>query len=77
MNVSIEFEGYNRERANRMMRTIYYNVSQIFRIADRDSIPSWAAADRMAEERINTIGKIKLAYMGHRPHRFPGRNRNA
>lgn len=77
MNVSIEFEGYNRERAKRMMRTIYYNVSQIFKIADRDGIPTWKAADRMAEERISSIGRIKLPYMGQRPHRFPGRNRSA
>ena len=74
MNVSIEFEGYNRERAKRMMRTIYYNVSKIFQIAQRDGIPSWKAADRMAEERIATIGKLKLPFMG-RTHRFPGRER--
>ncbi|MEN1727210.1 MAG: Glu/Leu/Phe/Val dehydrogenase dimerization domain-containing protein [Pseudomonadota bacterium] len=74
MNVSIEFEGYNRERAKRMMRTIYYNVSKIFRIAGRDGIPTWKAADRMAEERIATIGKLKLPFMG-RSHRFPGRER--
>jgi leucine dehydrogenase len=74
MNVSIEFEGYNRERAKRMMRTIYYNVSKIFQIAERDGIPSWRAADRMAEERIATIGKLKLPFMG-RAHRFPGRER--
>jgi leucine dehydrogenase len=73
MNVSIEFEGYNRERAKRMMRTIYYNVTQIFKISDRDGITTWQAADRMAEERIQSIGKIKLPFMGHRPHRFPGR----
>ncbi len=74
MNVSIEFEGYNRERAKRMMRTIYYNVSKIFQIAKRDGIPTWKAADRMAEERIATIGKLKLPFMG-RSHRFPGRER--
>ena len=74
MNVSIEFEGYNRERAKRMMRTIYYNVSKIFQIAQRDGIPSWKAADRMAEERIATIGRLKLPFMG-RHHRFPGRER--
>lgn len=74
MNVSIEFEGYNRERAKRMMRTIYYNVSKIFQIADRDEIPTWKAADRMAEERVATIGKLKLPFMG-RAHRFPGRER--
>lgn len=77
MNVSIEFEGYNRERAKRMMRTIYYNVGQIFKIAERDGICSYRAADRMAEERIRSIGEIKLPYMGNRPHRFPGRNRSA
>jgi leucine dehydrogenase len=74
MNVSIEFEGWNHERALRMTRTIYYNVSQIFKIAERDGIPTWQAADRMAEERIATLGKLKLPYMS-KPHRFPGRNR--
>jgi len=58
----------------RMMRTIYYNVSKIFQIADRDGIPSWKAADRMAEERVRAIGQLKLPFMG-RSHRFPGRER--
>jgi len=75
MNVSIEFEGWNRERALRMTRTIYYNLSKIFSIAERDNIPSYKAADRMAEERIEIIGKLKLPHMG-KPHRFPGRERH-
>ncbi len=73
MNVSIEFEGYNRERAMRMMRTIYYNVGKIFDIAERDGITSAQAADRVAEERITAIGKLKLPFMG-RSHSFPGRD---
>jgi len=76
MNVSIEFEGYNEERALRMTRAIYYNLIQVFKIAKRDKIPTWQASDRMAEERIAIIGKIKMPYMG-KPHRFPGRERNA
>lgn len=76
MNVSIEFEGYSEERAYRMSRTIYYNVGRIFKIADRDGIPSWQASDRMAEERIEILGKLKMPYMG-KPHRFPGRERNS
>ncbi len=75
MNVSIEFEGWNKERALRMSRTIYYNLSKIFAIAERDGIPSYKAADRMAEERIEIIGKLKLPHMGQ-PHRFPGRERH-
>ncbi len=73
MNVSLEIDGYNRERAMRMMRTIYYNLGKIFMIADRDNIPTYKAADRMAEERIDTMGKIKLPYMG--TPRFLGRMR--
>jgi len=76
MNVSMEFAGYNRERATRMTRTIYYNVGTIFKIADRDNITTWSAADRMAEERIDAIGKLKLPFMG-KSHRFPGRVRNS
>ncbi|HET8940968.1 MAG TPA: Glu/Leu/Phe/Val dehydrogenase dimerization domain-containing protein [Rudaea sp.] len=75
MNVSLEIDGYNRERAMRMMRTIYYNVSRIFEIAQRDGIPTYLAADRMAEERINTIGKVKLPHMGNSAPRFAGRMR--
>jgi len=74
MNVSIEFEGWNKERALRMTRTIYYNLGRIFKIAERDGIPTWQAADRMAEERIEILGKLKLPYMG-KAHRFPGRDR--
>ncbi len=76
MNVSIEFEGYNEARAYRMTRAIYYNVHRIFEIARRDGISTWKASDRMAEERIAILGRIKLPYMG-KPHRFPGRERNS
>ncbi|MBS0194441.1 MAG: Glu/Leu/Phe/Val dehydrogenase [Proteobacteria bacterium] len=74
MNVSLEIDGYNRERAMRMMRTIYYNLGKIFQIAKRDGIPTYKAADRMAEERIALIGKVKLPHMGQ--PRFLGRMRH-
>jgi leucine dehydrogenase len=75
MNVSLEIDGYNRERAMRMMRTIYYNVGRIFEISARDNIPTYKAADRMAEERISAIGKIRLPHMGNGAPRFQGRMR--
>jgi leucine dehydrogenase len=74
MNVSLEIDGYNRERAMRMMRTIYHNLTRIYEIADRDRIPTYKAADRMAEERIAMIGKLKLP-MGRTAPRFHGRIR--
>ena len=75
MNVSLEIDGYNRERAMRMMRTIYYNLGRIFEIAKRDSIPTYKAADRMAEERISAIGKLQPAAPGRGAPRFQGRMR--
>jgi leucine dehydrogenase len=76
MNVSIELQGYNRERAMRMTRNIYYNISNIFKIADRDNIPTWRAADRMGEERIAMMGKIKQPYMNQQKVKFSGRVKN-
>ena len=74
MNVALELDGYNRERAMRMMRTIYHNLGRIYEIAERDGIPTYQAADRMAEERIEKIGKLKLS-MGRGTPRFQGRIR--
>ncbi len=76
MNVALELDGYNRERAMRMMRTIYHNLTRIYEIADRDGIPTYRAADRLAEERISAIGKLKLP-MGRSQPRFQGRIRSA
>ena len=39
MNVSLEIDGYNRERAMRMMRTIYHNLARIYEISERDGDP--------------------------------------
>lgn len=73
MNVSIELEGYNRDRAMRMTSTIYDNIGKIFDIADRDGITTAQAADRLAEERIASVGKLKLPFKKDNAHRFPSR----
>ncbi|MFC3715851.1 Glu/Leu/Phe/Val dehydrogenase dimerization domain-containing protein [Luteimonas soli] len=74
MNVALEITGYNRERAMRQMRTIYHNLARIYEIAERDGIPTYRAADRMAEERIMVMGKLKLP-LGRTTPRFQGRIR--
>lgn len=75
MNVALELDGYNRERAMRMMRTIYHNLARIYEISERDGIPTYKAADRLAEERIAAIGRLKLP-MGRTAPRFQGRIRS-
>ena len=58
MNVYEEIKGYNAERALARASSIYDNVKNVFAIAKRDNIPSYQAADRLAEERIKNIGEV-------------------
>ena len=39
-------------------------------------IPTYKAADRMAEERITAIGKLRLPHLGAAAPRFQGRRGN-
>ena len=64
MNVFVELEGYSPERAFEKTRKVYDNVKKVFEIAKRDNIGTHLAADRMAEERINTIGNLKKRHPG-------------
>ncbi|MFT4256016.1 MAG: Glu/Leu/Phe/Val dehydrogenase dimerization domain-containing protein [Pseudoxanthomonas sp.] len=71
MNVSLEIDGYNRERAMRLMRNIYHTIGQIFDLSDKEAIAPQYAADRIAEARIAAIGKLKLP-LGRTAPRFIG-----
>jgi len=62
INVSVELEGYSRERALRLTRGIYYNTLKILRRAKDEGIPSNQAADRQAELRIRSIGRVRNAF---------------
>ena len=63
MNVADELTGYNEERALEKISTIYDNVAKVIEIAKRDKIPTYKAADRMAEERIERVGKLRSNYV--------------
>jgi len=73
MNVAIELQGYDRDRAYRTVSTIYNIIGTIFGIAERDGIPSWKAADRLAEERIEAISKVRRFYSQRFKDRLSGR----
>ncbi|WP_305806255.1 Glu/Leu/Phe/Val dehydrogenase dimerization domain-containing protein [Stenotrophomonas sp. YIM B06876] len=60
MNVSLEIDGYNRERAMRLIRSIYHTLGRVFDLSGREDISPQRAADRIAETRIQSIGKLKL-----------------
>ncbi len=62
INVSVELEGYSREQALRLTRNIYYNTLKILRMARKEGIPTNQAADRLAEERIRSIGLVRGSF---------------
>lgn len=62
INVSLELEGYNRERADRMTRGIYYNLSRIFKISAEKKLPTQKAADYLVERRLEKIGKANTLF---------------
>ena len=51
--------GVSHERGRAKVYRIYENLVRVFEIADRDQIPTYQAADRMAEERIRQIAEVK------------------
>lgn len=62
INVYAELEGYNRERAMERAENIYNTTYDILKISQDQNIPSYQAANRMAEQRIAAIGKVKVSY---------------
>ena len=62
INVYYELEGYNRERAMAHAEKIYATTSNIFQLAKKEGIPTYMAANRLGEQRIEAIAKINAIY---------------
>lgn len=67
INVADELNGYNATRALKNVESIYEILLKIFEISKRDNIPTYVAADRMAEERIASIKASRSQFLlnGH------------
>lgn len=63
INVADELHGYNQERALKRVEGIYDNILKVFEIAKRDGIPTYVAADRMAEERIAKMRMSRSTFL--------------
>jgi len=61
--------GYSHERGKEKVSRIYEKMELVFEIADRDKIPTYLAADRLAEERIGQIARVKKYVDDLKPHR--------
>jgi leucine dehydrogenase len=68
INVADELYGYNHERAMKKVETIYSNIEKVIEIAKRDGIPTYKAADRMAEERIERMRNSRSQFLQNGHH---------
>lgn len=70
MNVFVELEGYSRERAFEKTTQVYDNLMQVFKIAREEKVPTYKAADRLAEKRIQSIAKLRQHHHGRMARPF-------
>ncbi len=65
MNVFLELEGYSRVRCERMVQSIYYNVSKVLKIADEMGVTTARAADVMVEEHLQKVRQSNRMFTMH------------
>ncbi|WP_160721554.1 branched-chain amino acid dehydrogenase [Bacillus sp. USDA818B3_A] len=68
INVADELYGYNQERAMKKVEQLYTTIEKVIEISKRDGIPTYVAADRMAEERIARIRKSRSQFLQNGHH---------
>ena len=63
INVSEELRGYDQNRVLRKIDSIYSILETVFKISREENIPTYQAADRMAEQRIQSIREANRQYL--------------
>jgi len=59
INVNAELHGWAPERARGKAGEIYDTIRRVFEIAREEGIPSYRAADRLAEQRIAAVTSVR------------------
>ncbi|NUO62561.1 MAG: Glu/Leu/Phe/Val dehydrogenase [Gemmatimonadaceae bacterium] len=58
INVYSELAGWDATRSLRKADEIYNTILGVFEIAEKDGIPTYRAADRLAERRLKSVGAM-------------------
>ena len=69
INVYGELHRWPVERAKKKAGEIYETLLRIFDIASRERMPTYRAADRLAEQRIQAVAGLDRMWMGRREGR--------
>ncbi len=63
INVNAELHGWAPERARAKAGEIYDTLLRVFEIAREEGIPSYRAADRLAEQRIASVERVRRNFV--------------
>ena len=63
INVNSELQGWSAERAQRKAGEIYDTLLRLFDLAKEEGLPTYRAADRLAERRIEAVAKLKRTWV--------------
>jgi leucine dehydrogenase len=66
INVYGELHRWPMERAKKKAGEIYETLLRLFEMAQRERIPTYKAADRLAQQRIAAVGGLDRMWMGKR-----------
>jgi len=68
INVADELKGYNKVRALEKVKMIYDQIGKVFAIAELENITTAKAADRLAEQRIDSILNVRGNFLHNEKH---------
>jgi valine dehydrogenase (NAD+) len=64
IQVADELEGFSFDRAHQRASRIFDTTRAVFETARRDQVPPAVAADRLAEQRIHQVGRLRGIWLG-------------
>jgi len=64
INVANELEGYNQERALKQATAVYDILKRVLQRGTGDNIPAHRAANNLAMDRIESLGRIRRTWTG-------------
>lgn len=63
INVADELEGYHADRARQKVENIYNIMLNLYKVSEEQGIPTYQAADRMAEARIQQMRQVRSTHV--------------
>jgi valine dehydrogenase (NAD+) len=63
IQVADEVHGFDFDRARRRASGIFETTRQVFQLAKAEGVPTAVAADRLAEQRIEAVGRLRATWL--------------